>query len=274
MTASVWINGALVSADDARISAFDHGLTVGDGVFETMKVLRGSAFALRRHLVRLERSATALGLVCPDAGVVRAAVEAVLVANEDAGRVRVTLTGGVAPLGSQRGHVEPTLLVATSPAAEYPPTADVVTVEWRRNERGALSGLKTTSYGENVRALAVAHAAGASEAIFANTRDELCEGTGTNVFVVRGGRLITPPLSSGCLAGITRELVLELTDAVEDDLPFEALATADEAFLTSSTRDVQPIANVDGRPLALAPGPRTRAAAATFAQLCPAEVDP
>ena len=108
-------------------------------------------------------------------------------------------------------------------------------------------GVKTISYGENVVALAYARERGAGEAIFANLAGNLCEGTGTNVFLAVGGRLVTPPLSSGCLAGVTRDLLLELLDVVEDDLPLSALASADEAFLSSSTREVQPISAVDGQ---------------------------
>jgi len=160
-------------------------------------------------------------------------------------------------------------------AIEAPaPTADVVVVPWPRNERGALSGLKTTSYGENVVALARAVAAGADEAIFANTVGALCEGTGSNVVVGVGGRLVTPPLRSGCLAGVTRALVLEVCDVVEDDLPLDALTAADEAFLTSTTREVQAIARVDGAPLAAAPGPLTAAAAAAFRDLLARDLDP
>ncbi|HUF31669.1 MAG TPA: aminotransferase class IV, partial [Acidimicrobiales bacterium] len=115
----------------------------------------------------------------------------------------------------------------------------------------------------------------ASEAIFANTRGELCEGTGTNVFIARGGRLMTPPLSSGCLAGITRALVLETTAAAtEATVALSALTGADEAFLTSSTREVQPIAAVDGRPLPAAPGPLTQAAMDAYADLLARDLDP
>ena len=126
-------------------------------------------------------------------------------------------------------------------------------VPWVRNDRGATAGLKTTSYAENVRALAYAHERGASEAMFANTRDELCEATGSNVFVVRDGVVVTPPGSSGCLLGVTRALVLELAaraghrDRARPPLPVDALRDADEAFLTSTTREVQPIAAVDER---------------------------
>jgi branched-chain amino acid aminotransferase len=157
-----------------------------------------------------------------------------------------------------------------------PPTAtcDVTTVPWPRNEHGALSGLKTTSYGENVRALAYAAEHGGSEAIFGNTAGNLCEGTGTNVFVVSGGQLLTPPLSAGCLAGVTRALVIEWSGAVEQDLPLSALAEADEAFLTGTTRDVQPIRFVDGQALPAAPGPVTAKAAEVFAMRAAESPDP
>jgi branched-chain amino acid aminotransferase len=272
----VWINGVLVDAAVARVSPFDHGLLTGDGVFETLRVTRGTPFALRRHLERLARSAAGLRLPCPPADDVRAALDRVIAANAIVeGRIRVTVTGGPGALGSDRADVEPTVIVAGGPMPRWPAAADVAVAPWPRNERGALVGLKTVSYGENVVALAHARDRGANEAIFANLAGLLCEGTGTNVFVAVGGRLVTPPLSAGCLAGVTRELVLELVDAGEDDIPMDALASAPEAFLTSSTRDVQPIRSVDNRLLATCPGPLTAAAAAAFATLLAADdLDP
>jgi branched-chain amino acid aminotransferase len=276
----IWIDGSLVGVGQATVSPFDHGIIVGDGVFETLKVVDGTAFAMRRHLVRLRRSAAGLGLtITYDDDELRAAAQSVIEANHvGAGRLRLTVTGGVGPLGSDRGDRGPTVMAATADLAAWPPTAAVATVEWRRNERSAVAGLKTTSYAENVIALAYAHDHDATEAIFANTLDHLCEGTGTNVFVATDGRLATPPLSSGCLAGVTRELVIEaLADrgvtVATDDLPLEALASADEAFLTSSTRDVQAIGSVDGVAL-LAPGPMTIAAAEAFAALAARDLDP
>lgn len=271
----VWIDGALCDERDARVSPFDHGLLTGDGVFETLKVYRGEPFAARRHLERLAHSCLGLGLPCPDAGMVRRAMAEVVAANRlETGRIRVTVTGGVSPLGSERGADGPLVIVAGGPLAGWPATTDVVVVPWPRNERGALAGLKTTSYGENVVALAYAKERGAGEAVFGNTVGNLCEGTGTNVFLARGGRLVTPPLSAGCLAGVTRALLLELTGADEADLPSTALADADEAFLTSTTREVQPIRAVDGRALPSAPGPLTSEAAAAFAALVERDLDP
>ena len=221
-----------------RVSVFDHGLVVGDGVFETIKVASGVPFAMTRHLVRLRKSALGLGLPEPDIDQIRAGALAVIAASggPPLARLRVTVTGGKSPLGSERGNAPVTAIVAMAEQPKPAPTVDVVTVPWPRNERGALSGLKTTSYGENVRALAYAAERGGSEAIFANTIGQLCEGTGSNVFVVIGGRLLTPPLSSGCLAGVTRALVIEWADAEEQDLPLDALAGAEEAFLSGTTQ--------------------------------------
>jgi branched-chain amino acid aminotransferase len=276
----VWVNGALVEESDACISPFDHGLMTGDGVFETLRVYGGSPFAWRRHLDRLAHSASGLDLALPRDDVIRRAAVAVLEANGlvDA-RLRLTVTGGPAPLGSSRGDASPTVIVAAAPLAPWAESVAVVTVPWPRNERGALAGLKTISYGENVRALARAAAAGADEAIFANTRGELCEGTGTNVFVVARGALRTPPASAGCLLGVTRALILQLAgelglDAAEADLPLSALAAADEAFITSSTREVQSIAMVDGLALPSSPGPVTAKLAGAFRTLVATSPDP
>jgi branched-chain amino acid aminotransferase len=136
-----------------------------------------------------------------------------------------------------------------------------------------MAGIKTTSYAENVLALAHAKARGCTEAIFETTTGLLCEGTGSNVFVGVGGRLLTPPLSSGCLAGVTRDLVLEVTDAVEEDIPMEVFRDADEIFLTSTGRDVQPVREVDGRGYRT-DGPLTTTAAAAFAALAARDDDP
>jgi branched-chain amino acid aminotransferase len=275
-TALVWIDGALRTPDDAAVSAWDHGLTVGDGVFETTKIVDGEAFAMTRHLRRLRRSAAGLGIEIPYADdELRAAVAQTIHANQlSQGRARITVTGGTGPLGSNRGDSSPTVVIAVSTQPPWPPSAAVVTVPWRRNEHSAVAGLKTTSYAENVVALRYANERGAQEAIFANTAGNLCEGTGTNIFVGLDGRLWTPPLSAGCLAGITRELVLELVDVVEADIPLERLTEADEAFLTSSTRDIQPISSIDGRPLPACPGPLTRQAMQAFAQLQARTLDP
>lgn len=275
-TKVLWIDGALHAEDEATLSPLDHGLTVGDGVFETMRTERGEPFAVSRHLARLRRSAKGLGLQVPYTDQeLRAGIAEVLHANGGGeARVRLTLTGGIGPLGSDRGTNRPTVLIATNELVAWEETTSAVTVPWRRNEHSPIAGLKTTSYAENVVAVEYAREHGATEAIFANTSGNLCEGTSTNIFVGLGGRLITPPLSSGCLAGVTRELLLEVADAAEVDLPMDRLAVVDEAFLTSSTRDVQPIARIDERDLLPCPGPLTRKASEAFAALAVRTTDP
>jgi branched-chain amino acid aminotransferase len=276
----VWINGALLDESEARISPFDHGLLVGDGVFETLRVYTGVPFAWRRHYERLVYSANALGLSAPDLATLRDAADAVLGANGlDDARLRVTLTGGPAPLGSERGEAPSTVVVAASEARSWPPSEAVVMVPWTRNERGATAGLKTISYAENVRALAFAHERGASEAIFCNNRDELCEATGSNLFIVHDDTVCTPAVDSGCLPGVTRALALEL--CAREQVPCEERAvnpeelhTADEAFLTSSTREIQPISRVDDVSLPAAPGPVTTRLADAFTKLVAADIDP
>jgi branched-chain amino acid aminotransferase len=271
----LWVNGALRDADEARVSVLDHGLTVGDGIFETVKTVHGQPFALTRHLDRMTRSARGLGLPEPDHDEVRRACAAVLDANPmELGRLRITYTGGLSPLGSDRGTVGPTLVVALGESARRPETTAVITVPWTRNERGALTGLKTTSYAENVVALARAREHDASEALFANTVGQLCEGTGSNVFVVLDGELYTPPVSSGCLAGITRALTMEWTGAREADLPLDVLDRAEEIFLTSTLRDVQAVSRIDGRQIAATPGPVTAKAMRIFEERAAADPDP
>jgi branched-chain amino acid aminotransferase len=278
MNGMVWLDGAILDAAEAKVSVLDHGLTVGDGVFETIKLIGGRPFALRRHIERLHRSAQGLGLDVPlvDARL-RDAIDDLLAAAPagEVGRLRVTVTGGVAPPGSGRGTSGPTLIMAVAPLEPWEPDTVAITVPWPRNERSAVAGLKTTSYAENVVALAEARRVGATEAIMANLAGNLCEGTGTNVFLVRRGVLSTPPLLAGCLAGVTRALLLEeLPDADEDNLPMAALPEADEVLLTSSTRDVQPLRVLDGRELPGAEGPMAKRAIDAIADLQARDMDP
>lgn len=271
----MWVNGELRDAADARVSVLDHGLTVGDGIFETVRTTGGRPFALTRHLDRLTRSARGLGLPDPDLDEVRRACAAVIEANPmELGRLRITYTGGLSPLGSDRGNDGPSLVVALGEATRRPDTTAVITVPWTRNERGALAGLKTTSYAENVVALARAHAQGASEALFGNTVGQLCEGTGSNVFVVLDGQLHTPPVASGCLAGITRALAVEWCGALETELHLDVLGHAEEIFLTSTLRDVQAVHRVDGRELPGGPGPVTAKAMRVFEERAGNDLDP
>jgi len=201
-----------------------------------------------------------MGFAGPEPEIVRTAVAAVIArAGDEAtrARLRVTVTSGSGPLGSERGEGPATLIVTLTPTSAWPVSTMVATVPWVRNERSALVGLKTTSYAENAIALASAQRRGASEALLADTRGRLSEGTGTNVFVVIDGNVLTPSLDSGALAGVTRDLLIEWTRdsgiITETDLPYDVLFSADEVFLTSSTRDVHPVHRVDDRDLAVGP---------------------
>ncbi|MGO1318511.1 MAG: aminotransferase class IV [Cellulomonadaceae bacterium] len=289
----LWFDGQLRDADEPLVGSLDHGITVGDGVFETCSIQRGEAFALTRHLRRLARSAKGLGLPAPDDELIRAATAEVLAEvarlrslEEDSApfwRLRITHTAGIGPLGSGRMDSTPTLIVAASPADPHP-VSRVVRVPWTRNEHSAVAGLKTTSYAENVVALARATARGADEALLANTVGDLCEGTGSNVFLERDGELLTPPLSSGCLAGITRELTLEwsaaaglpVREAAPGELRYSDLddVTAGRAhlMLTGSVRNAVPVVTLDD--VEVAPGPITEAACELFAQRLSADLDP
>ncbi|UDY35590.1 aminotransferase class IV [Dermatobacter hominis] len=276
----LWIDGGPADPATAAVAWSDHGLTVGDGAFETIELRDGVPFALTRHLDRLERSCELLRFSPPARAELLRAVEAVAGGwGGEPGRLRITVTTGSGPMGSDRGGAPPTLIVsATSLVLQVEPTA-VLTVPFTRNERGALAGVKSTSYAENVVALQRAREQGCSEAIFANTVGHLCEGTGSNVFVGVDGLLVTPPLSSGCLAGVTRALLLEAlaaagTPAAEADVPIEEWPSVDEAFLVSTTRHVQPISHVDGRALPRCRGPLTERAAAAWAALRAGPADP
>jgi len=278
-----WVNGRLLDdPTEPALPVSDHGFTVGDGVFESVKVVSGTPFALTRHLDRLATSAAGLGLPGPDPDVVRTGAAAVLAGQDLAlGRLRITYTGGPAPFGSGRGDAPPTLVVVADAMKPWGGATSVVTVPWPRNERGAIAGLKTTSYAENVVALAHAQQQGASEALFANTAGDLCEGTGSNVFYVVDGELRTPTLGSGCLAGISRALLLEWYGAApvtgvplrEVDEPLAVLGRAEEIFLVSTTRDVQAVHRCDDRYLE-APGPVTAACMRLWNERAGADSDP
>jgi branched-chain amino acid aminotransferase len=272
-----WVKGRLLEDPHGpALSVTDHGITVGDGAFEALKVVSGRPFALTRHLDRLARSAAGLGLPPPEPDTVRQAVTEVLAGRQPAlGKLRITYTAGPSPLGSGRpdgAALDPTLVVVADTLAAAETTTSVVTVPWPRNERGALAGLKTTSYAENVLALAYAAERGAGEALFANLAGHLCEGTGSNVFYVVDGELRTPSLASGCLAGVSRALLLEWHGAREVDETIHALEEAEEIFLVSTTRDVQAVTRCDGREIAT--GPVTDECRRVWEERASRDVDP
>lgn len=274
---AVWINGSLVDPDEASVPVSDHGFTVGDGVYETLRTVGGRPFAVGRHLARLRRSALLVGIEVPrsDRALREVLAQVIGAAAVPEARVRITLTAGPGGPGTRRGDGPPTLVVSAGPLDTWPAEATAVTVPWPRNEMSALAGAKATSLAESVHALAEARRVGASEAILPNTRGDLCEGTGSNVFVALGGELVTPPLTAGCLPGVTRALLLEALPTVDEaDVPVPHLSQADEVLLTSTTRGVQPLRALDGRPLPGRQGPWAQASMAALAELWRHDLDP
>jgi len=175
--------------------------------------------------------------------------------------------------GSEAAYGPTTLIVALAPADPAPSISSIVTAPWTRNEHGALAGVKSISYAENVRALGYAARHNASEAIFLNTAGHICEGTGTNIFVVMGHTVVTPPLSAGPLAGITRELIMEWSPVEERELTLEEAKRADEVFLTSTMRNVQGIERWDDH--SFSPSrPVTHTLATRFAECSDKDLDP
>lgn len=284
MTTIVWHGGRILAEGEPAIDALSHGYTVGDGAFETIGVRGGEPFALTLHLNRLEGSLSRLRLGDLDRDAVRDGVAAVLEAGSGSvTRLRVTVSAGSGPLGSARPDSPLALTVAGSPSTRAE-SCVAVRAPWRRNEFSPVTGVKTTSYAENVMLLAFARDRGADEAWVQNTRGHLCEGSGSNIFIERGGEILTPPLSSGCLAGVTRGLALQwgaaaglpVREAVDGELPWAVLdeLTSGEVFAaaTSATRGVQPVSSLDGE--AVPVGPVLARLHEVFEEAAEAEHDP
>ncbi|MGB2736559.1 MAG: aminotransferase class IV, partial [Candidatus Nanopelagicales bacterium] len=264
-------------APEALVPVNDRGFTSGDGVFEAMKVVDGRPFAVTRHLRRLANSADIVSLGLPEDLDLRAVITQTIEANAERlgylARLRITVTAGSAPAGILRSGEGPTVVVTVDPQQPHPDSLTVITVPWRHNNHSAVSGAKTTSYAENLVILERARAAGADEALMADTDGRLCEGTTSNVILEVDGRLVTPSLATGCLPGVTRDLLIEWGIVEELDVPFEQVARASEILLSSSTRDLIPVELIDGRPMS-APGPLGGEAAVQFALRVDEDIDP
>lgn len=258
MSAVVWMDGVLYPPNEPLLAVSNHGVTVGDGVFETLAVKNGDPFALTRHLARLQFSLDRMGMQPVDIPTIRQAIRQVI--NEDPGdvaRLRITVVSGPGPMGSARGTGKPNVIIWGGPGSA-PRQCRAVRSPWKRNERSAIAGVKSTSYAENVVMAQFAARQGADEALMSNTFGYLCEGTGSNVFIERRGEIVTPPLSSGCLAGITRGLVLEwgaragmpVRVAAPGELEMSVLEEVrhGDAFaaVSSSTRGIAPVVWLDG----------------------------
>lgn len=258
-----WCNGEFIEGPLA-ISPVDRGLTHGLGLFETLLALNGRPVALEMHLERMRTGAELLRWQPFDFGTVRME-EAIAGLLRRAGldhgraRVRIAMSGGEGDLRVVDKGKESRLWITATTAPPPPESITLVTSPFPRNEASPLSGIKCASYAENLLALDHARRNGADEALFYNTKGELCEATTSNVFLVREGKALTPPLSSGCLPGTMRARVISLCRELKIPLE-EALLTrsdvaaAEEIFVTSSTRGVVPVEKLDRHALPECPG--------------------
>jgi len=275
----LWVDGRPADAARPAISALDRGFTLADGLFETMRAYDGTVFRLERHLERLTAGASVLGIAVPEhvADTIAAATEALRRRGWADAALRLTLSRGVGPRGLAPAVADPTTVLTVHALPPDEPLAAravrVRTAAGRRNEFAPTAGVKTLAYTDAVVALAQARAAGADDALFLDTAGHLSEATASNLFLVSGSTLCTPALACGVLPGITRAAVLELAqtiglDAREEILLPRDLAAADEAFLTSSIREIAPIARADDHAMPNgAPGPVTARVADALASL-------
>lgn len=277
-----WVNGRRVDPQRPAISATDRGFTLADGCFETMRAYAGTIFRLDAHLERLALTADRLGLPVPAHlnETISDAVRAIRGTHGDRA-VRLTLTRG-----RGRGVAPPTdseattvLIVDRLPSLPSPRHGLRIRVaDGRRNEYSPTAGLKTLSYTDAVLALAAARAQGADDALLLDTEGHLSEGTSSNVFVVSGGVVHTPPARCGVLLGITRAAVLEILQRLqipidESPVPGGAATRADELFLTSSLREIAPVTAVGDRAIGNSVvGPLTSRVQEAFRQLVADEV--
>ncbi len=251
----IWCNGEYLDGPLA-VSPGDRGLTHGLGIFETLLALGGRPVVLEMHLERMRAGAERLGWETGALGTVRMeeAIRGLLQRRElcaGRARVRIALSAGEGDLRDLRQGPHSLLWITAAAAPPPPESLAMITAPFPRNEASPLAGIKCASYAENLAALDLARRRGADEALFYNTKGELCEGTTSNVFLVKAGRVLTPPLSSGCLPGTMRARVLarcrELgIPAAEEVLAAADLAAADEVFATSATRGVVAVKSVDG----------------------------
>ena len=256
------LDGAVMPAVDAVVPATDEGLLRGDGVFEVLRLYSGRPYALEQHLDRLGRSAANLRLPI-DLAAVRADVALLLAAaagEPDPGCLRIVLTRG-----GRR-------LLLTESLPEHAPAIRLAPVTYAPVR--LLDGVKSLSYGANMLATRLAREQGADEALLVTPHGRALEAPTSSIFWVDGGAVLTPPLDDHILASITRALAIELAGAEERSCTVEHLLAADEAFLVSTTRELQPVASIDGRPIgAGAGGPVSRDLAARMHARILADLD-
>jgi branched-chain amino acid aminotransferase len=250
---AIWVNGTRHRSDVPHVSARDRGLTLGDGLFETMRAHRGSIFRLDRHLARIRRGLDVLSIPAPPD--LREWVTTAVEADADVA-VRLTITRGAGPAGVPvPPDLQPTVIVTVSPMPAFPPSTYEIglraqVASGRRNERSETAGLKMLSYGDAIVALLAAQRSGADEALFLDTEGHCSDASSSNLFVWTGDVLLTPPVSCAALPGITRATILDVATSLglataERPFGLDVLLSAREAFLTSSLRGVAPLVRID-----------------------------
>ncbi len=278
----VWINGELVDREHARISVFDHGLLYGDGVFEGIRAYGGRIFRCEDHVDRLFRSAGNIRLNIPltKPQIVEALEQTVAANGVTDGYIRLVVTRGAGTLGLDPNKCrEPVVFIIADQIvlyseAMYEHGMEIITARTRRVGPDMIpASTKSLNYLNNILAKVEAVDAGAPEALMLNADGEIAEATGDNVFIVRGGTVLTPPPESGILVGITRKVVMELAEKLgiplrEQRIRPEELYAADECFLTGTAAEVIAVTKVDGRTIGDGrPGPITRKLLAAFREL-------
>jgi branched-chain amino acid aminotransferase len=253
------LNGHLLPAEQAAVPLTDRGFLYGDGVFETLRVEKGRPFAWDAHVARLAQGASVLGIALPcSAGELRAQADTLLRQHDGSpALLRIQLTRGSGPRGdSPRDARTPTLLLTLHPAPALdpaqPPQAKVILSSHRVPVDDPLTAIKSCNRLRNILARAEADAAGADEAILLNSSGHIACASAANVFVLRGNRLLTPPIRAGALPGVTRAAILKLApqlnlEPAETDLLPADLANSDAIFLTQSSRGVVEVTSVDGK---------------------------
>jgi branched-chain amino acid aminotransferase len=269
----VFIDGKYYDERAAKISVFDHGLLYGDGVFEGIRAYHGCVFKLREHIDRLFCSAKAILLNIPmsHAHIMRAVVESCRINKIRDGYIRLVVTRGVGTLGLNPNRCKnPSVIIIADKIQLYPPALyqkgmEIVTVPTVRSLHSALNpAIKSLNYLNNILAKIEANHAGCEEAVMLNAEGYVAECTGDNLFIVKNGELLTPPLSAGALYGITRGVVMELAEeeglaVSEPNLTRYDLFNADECFLTGTGAEIVPVVKIDGRVIGAGkPGPITR----------------
>jgi len=257
----IFIDGKFYGERDAKVSVFDHGFLYGDGVFEGIRSYNGRVFKLKEHVDRLFSSAHSILLEIPlsFAEVCRAVVDTIRANKLKDSYVRLVVTRGIGTLGlNPRSCKKPSVVVIAGKIQVYPPEMyaqgmEMVTVPTVRNLHSAVNpAIKSLNYLNNILAKIEANNAGVEEAVMLNAEGYVAEGTADNLFIVKNGALLTPPLSSGALYGITRATVIELAEQAgvrvsEPNLTRYDLFNADECFVTGTGAEIMPVVKIDGR---------------------------